>query len=227
MEEHGLIYRLTGNIKGFSLKISKAETFYHKVLTTKCKAESEVKRLNRKGEASPETYFNTVYDSTVKSLTRFVISKCGNILDAEDILQNIYARFYQRILKKGYEDIENAEAFLISIAKFECKSYYSAQKKHSVTESFSDYTDEQMVMIENEMSKTQKNFEDILCDELLAHEIFEDIANTDELTGKIFYLYFVCDMKLSDIAADLDMNLSAVKNKLYRTIERQKKKFRL
>ncbi len=77
------------------------------------------------------------------------------------------------------------------------------------------------------MSKTQKNFEDILCDELLAREIFEDIANTDELTGKIFYLYFVCDMKLSDIAEDLDMNLSAVKNKLYRTIERQKKKFRL
>lgn len=186
-----------------------------------------MKRLNRKGEASPETYFNTVYDSTVKSLTRFVISKCGNILDAEDILQNIYARFYQRIVKKGYDDIENAEAFLIIIAKFECKSYYSAQKKHSVTESFSDYTDEQMVMIENEMSKTQKNFEDILCDELLAREIFEDIANTDELTGKIFYLYFVCDMKLSDIAEDLDMNLSAVKNKLYRTIERQKKKFKL
>lgn len=183
--------------------------------------------MSRKGESSPDTYFNKVYDETVNSLTKYVISKCGNILDAEDILQNIYARFYQRILKKGYSDIENSEAFLISIAKFELKNHYAAKSKASVTESFSDYTDEQMVMIENEMSKTQKNFDDVLCNKLLAREIFEDIATTDEVTGKIFYLYFVCDMRLADIAEAMDMNLSAVKNKLYRTIERQKKKFRL
>ena len=184
-------------------------------------------RLNRKGNTSPDAYFNTVYDQTISSLTRFVISKCGSILDAEDILQNIYARFFQRIVKKGYEDIENAEAFLISIAKFECKNYYAGQKKRSVTESFSDYTEEQMVMVEAEMSRSQKNLEDVLCDELLAREIFEDIAESDELTGKIFYLYFVCDLKLAEIAEELNMNLSAVKNKLYRTIERQKKKFNL
>ncbi len=183
--------------------------------------------MSRKENASPDTYFNSVYDETISSLTRFVISKCGNILDAEDILQNIYARFYQRIIKKGYSDIESAEAFLISIAKFECKSYYTGLKKRSVTDSFSDYSDEQIIMIENEMSKTQKNLEDVLCDEMLAREIFEDIANTDELTGKIFYLYFVCDMKLNEISEELGMNLSAVKNKLYRTIERQKKKFRI
>lgn len=183
--------------------------------------------MSRKGEGSPDTYFNKVYDETVNSLTKYVISKCGNILDTEDILQNIYARFYQRILKKGYSDIENFEAFLISIAKFELKNHYAAKNKASVTESFSDFTDEQMVMIENEMSKTQKNFDDVLCNKLLAREIFEDIATADEVTGKIFYLYFVCDMRLADIAEELDMNLSAVKNKLYRTIERQKKKFRL
>ena len=183
-------------------------------------------RLSLKGD-SPEVYFNTTYDQTINSLTRFVVSKCGNILDAEDILQNIYARFFQRIVKKGYSDIENAEAFLISIAKFECKNYYAGQKKHSSTESFSDYSDEQMVMVEAEMSRTQKNLEDVLCDELLAREIFEDISENDPVTGKIFYLYFVCDLKLAEIAEELNMTLSAVKNKLYRTIERQKKKFNI
>ena len=183
--------------------------------------------LSLKGDTSPETYFNITYDKTINSLTRFVVSKCSNILDAEDILQNIYARFFQRIVKKGYSDIENAEAFLIIIAKFECKSYYAGQKKHSTTESFSDYTDEQMVMVEAEMSRTQKNLEDVLCDELLAREIFEDISENDPVTGKIFYLYFVCDLKLAEIAEELNMTLSAVKNKLYRTIERQKKKFNI
>ena len=183
--------------------------------------------LSLKGTKSPDAYFNDAYDKTISSLTRYVVSKCNNVLDTEDILQNIYARFFQRIVKKGYEDIENAEAFLISIAKFECKNYYAGQKKHSVTESFSDYSDEQMVMVEAEMSRTQKNLEDVLCDELLAREIFEDIAEADPTTGKIFYLYFVCDLKLAEIAEELNMTLSAVKNKLYRTIERQKKKFNI
>ena len=101
-----------------------------------------------KGNASPDAYFNRVYDETVNALTRFVISKCGNILDAEDILQNVYARFYQRISKKGWEDIENAEAFIVNIAKFECKTYYGTLKKHSKTDSFSEFSEEKMVAVE-------------------------------------------------------------------------------
>ena len=77
------------------------------------------------------------------------------------------------------------------------------------------------------MSKEQKNLEDVLCNELLAKQIFEDIAKDDPVIGRIFYLHFVCDMKLDDIARELDLTLSSVKNKLYRTIERQKKKFNI
>jgi len=90
-------------------------------------------------------YFNTVYAETFPAVSRFVVSKCGNILDSEDILQNIYARFFSRIKKKGYEDIESPEAFLINIAKFECKNYFGVLKKRSKASSFSDYSEEQMV----------------------------------------------------------------------------------
>ena len=170
-------------------------------------------------------YFNRVYSETVPALSRFVVNKCGNILDVEDILQNIYARFFRRIVKKGHSDIENPEAFLINIAKFECKNYFGAIKKRSGVTSFSDYSDEQMYEIEAEMSKNTKQLEDVLCNEMLARQIFEDIAAQDAVIGKIFYLHFVCDRKLDEIAKELDMTLSSVKNKLYRTIERQKKKF--
>jgi RNA polymerase sigma-70 factor (ECF subfamily) len=172
-------------------------------------------------------YFNRVYSETLPSLTRFVINKCGNILDAEDILQNIYARFFRRISKKGYEDIENVEAFLVNIAKFECKNYFAGLKKRSTVNSFAEFSDEQMYEIEAEMSKNSKQLEDVLCNEMLARQIFEDIAAQDALTGKIFYLHFVCDLKLDEISKELDITLSSVKNKLYRTIERQKKKFNI
>ncbi|MDR2559167.1 MAG: RNA polymerase sigma factor [Oscillospiraceae bacterium] len=172
-----------------------------------------------------DEYFNTVYADTLPSVTRYVISKCGNILDIEDILQNIYARFFSRIKKKGFGDIESAEAFLINIAKFESKNYFGILKKRNRTSSFSDYSEEQMVEIEAEMSRSDKNLEDVLCNELLARQIFDDITSSDPETGKIFYMHFALDMKLDEIAAELEMNLSSVKNKLYRTIERQKKKF--
>ena len=177
------------------------------------------------GSDALDAYFNKVYGDTFRSVSRFVVSKCGSVQDSEDIVQNIYTRFYQRIAKKGYDDIENAEAFVINIAKFECRNYFGSVKKHSVSTSFSEYTEEQMVEIEKEMSKEQKNLEDVLCNEILAKQIFDDIANDDPVIGRIFYLHFVCDMKLDDVARELDLTLSSVKNKLYRTIERQKKKF--
>jgi RNA polymerase sigma-70 factor (ECF subfamily) len=170
-------------------------------------------------------YFNHVYSETISSISRFVINKCGNILDVEDILQNIYARFFRRIVKKGYADIENTEAFLVNIAKYECKNYFGGLKRRSGTTSFTDFSDEQMYEIEAEMSKNAPQLEEVLCNEMLARQIFEDIASNDALTGKIFYLHFVCDKKLDEIAEELDITLSSVKNKLYRTIERQKKKF--
>ena len=169
-----------------------------------------------------EAYFNKVYSETFRAVSRFVVSKCGSVQESEDIVQNIYTRFYQRIAKKGYDDIENAEAFVINIAKFECKSYYGNVKKRSISANFSDYTEEQMVEIEAQMSKEQPVLEDVLGNDILEKQIFEDIANDDP-----FYLHFVCDMKLDEVARTLDLNLSTVKNKLYRTIERQKKKFNI
>jgi RNA polymerase sigma-70 factor (ECF subfamily) len=170
-------------------------------------------------------YFNTVYSETVAAISRFVIKKCGNILDVEDILQNIYARFFRRISRKGHADIESAEAFLINIAKFECKNYFGGMRRNSSVSSFTEFSDEQMYEIEAEMSRNSKQLEDVLCNEMLARQIFEDIAAYDELTGKIFYLHFVCDKKLDEVAIELDVKLSTVKNKLYRMLERQRKKF--
>ena len=183
---------------------------------------------NEKTDALLNDYFNEIYEKTINGVSRYVVSKCNNIHDVEDLLQNIYTRFYQRIKKKGFEDIQNAEAFIINIAKFEFKTYYgkTAKKKENVA-LMSDFSEEQGVHIESEMSKYQQSLEDVICDKMTAKKIFTVIANMDSEIGKIFYLYFVCDLKLDEIAEKLEMNLSTVKSKLYRTIEKQKIKYRL
>ena len=62
-----------------------------------------------------------------------------------------------------------------------------------------------------------------MADKILAKQIFDDIMSGDETVGKIFYLHFVCDMKLEEVANRLDMRLSTVKTKLYRTMKSKRR----
>lgn len=175
-----------------------------------------------------DLYFDNAYAQTFTTISRFVISHASCFQDAEDIIQNVYTRFYKRICEKGYDDLESAEAFLINIAKFECRSFLSRfiKRREKVT-SMSEFSDEESYALEAELSRNEPVLEDVITNKLLAKQIFKDIMQSDETVGKIFYLYFVCDMKLEDIADKMELNLSTVKSKLYRTIERQKKKYNI
>lgn len=173
-----------------------------------------------------DSYFDEVYAVTFNSVSRFVVSHAARFQDAEDIVQNVYTRFYKRLKDKGFADIDNAEAFVINIAKFECKSFFSGfLKRRDKVLNMSDFDEEQSAALEAELSRDQKKLEDVMSDKILAKQIFEDIMSDDETVGKIFYMHFVMDMKLDEIANKLDIKLSTVKTKLYRTLERQKKKF--
>lgn len=180
------------------------------------------------GNPDIDSYFDTVYADTLDSVTRFVVSHAARFQDAEDIVQNIYTRFYKRISEKGFADIQNAEAFVINIAKFECRTFFSGfMKRKERVSVMSDYSEEESAALEAEMSRDSKNLDDAIHDKILAKQIFDDIMRSDETVGQIFYLHFVCDMKLDEVADRLGLKLSTVKTKLYRTIERQKKKFGL
>lgn len=178
--------------------------------------------------SKPETdeYFNKVYEHTFKAVSRFVAVHAPHFQDAEDIIQNVYARFYKRISEKGFEDIESAEGFLINAAKFECRSFFTGfLKRRDKVKNMSDFSEEESAALDAELSRDEPALEEIMSNKILAKQIFDDIIKNDETTGQIFYLHFVCDMKLDEVAKKLGLNLSTVKNKLYRTIERQKKKF--
>lgn len=178
------------------------------------------------GNPDLDSYFDAVYAETIGPVSRFVVSHAARFQDTEDIVQNVYTRFYKRISEKGYADIESTEAFLINIAKFECRSMFAGFKRRKDRDIIlSDIDEEQSAAIEAEMSRDQKLLEDIMADKILARQIFDDIMSGDEMTGRIFYLHFVCDMKLEEVANRLDIKLSTVKTKLYRTIEKQKKKY--
>lgn len=182
----------------------------------------------RVGVTDIDSYFDNVYAETLNAVSRYAVSHAARFEDAEDIVQNVYTRFYKRIVDKGYDDIESPEAFLINIAKFECRTFFRGFKKRRDNVSvMSDYSEDEEAALEAEMSRDQDNLEDVISNKILARQIFDDIMKSDETVGKIFYLHFACDMKLDEVAKQLGLNVSTVKTKLYRTIEKQKKKFGL
>ncbi|GHU47071.1 hypothetical protein FACS1894120_4770 [Clostridia bacterium] len=195
------------------------------------KAEKAVK--SGMSEAEATAYFNEVYAREFKPVSRFVVNRCRGIRavsDSEDLIQNIFTRFYKYVLKNGCSEIQNVQAFLINIAKFECRTFVTHSVKNSKTDLMSEFSEERMMAIDAELSASaseQPALADAVEGDILAKQIFADIAKSDPVTGKIFYLHFVCDQKLQDVAEALDIPLQSVKNKLYRTLERQKKKFNM
>lgn len=180
------------------------------------------------GKPEIDSYFNEVYAATFTAVSRFVVSRASHPQEAEDIIQNVYTRFFKRISKKGYDDIESAEAFLVNIAKKECSTVLgNFIKRRERVKNMSGFSEDESASLDAELSRDMPLLEDVLNDRILARQIMDDIKNQDETVWQIFYLRFGCDLELDEIANKLGLNVSTVKTKLYRTIEKQKKKFKI
>jgi len=59
--------------------------------------------------------FNKIYDNTYSSLLNYIIIKCHNVNDANDILQETYLELWKILNKKELSDI-NIKSYLIGIA---------------------------------------------------------------------------------------------------------------
>lgn len=178
------------------------------------------------GKPEIDLYFNDAYAKTFNAVSRFVTAHASRFQDSEDIIQNVYTRFYKRISEKGYADIESVEAFLINIAKFECRTFLSGfMRRRENVRNLSDFSEEESAALDAELSRDVPLLEEVMANKILAKQIFDDIVKNDKTVGEIFYLHFVCDMKIDEVAKKLGLNVSTVKTKLYRTIERQKKKY--
>ena len=55
--------------------------------------------------------------------------------------------------------------------------------------------------------------------------IWKYIKTEDKNIAKIFYMHFMLDMTLKEIAEQLEQNESTVKSNLYRTMKKLKKNF--
>lgn len=161
-----------------------------------------------------EKEFEKIYKNTYNNLLRFIVINCYNFDNLNDIIQDTYIEFYKILKKKKTIHSENINAFICGIAKNIIKRHYNKNRKLNI---YQNIDDENNTQVPDNFDLEQKiiNKENI-------KQVWEYIKNKDYNTFKIFYLYFVLDEKIADIAKELKINESTVKNKIYRTLKELK-----
>ena len=158
--------------------------------------------------------FNKIYDETYSDVLRYIIIKCHDINDANDIIQEVYLEFWRILNKKELVD-SNIKSFIIGIAINKIKKHYTIIQriKSIIASNKNDY---------NEIEKVKSNID---IEELIIKKVDWDNAwnyiklKKNKDVAKIFYLYYVLELSIKDISRELNVGESYVKNIIFRTIK--------
>lgn len=162
--------------------------------------------------------FEFLYNNTYKSILKYTICHCRNLDDVNDIIQDTYTELYQTIVNKKYINLDNAESYIIGIVKNKIKGHYASLKINYQMETENPNFDQ---LNDNEIDIEQ----DIITKDNVL-QVWNYLKSKNELTAKIFYLYYVIDIPIKEIAEGLELTESNVKNHLYRTQKELKDKFK-
>lgn len=156
---------------------------------------------------SRDAYFDEVYGEYAARLKHFVVVRIRTVSDMEDIVQEVWKRFYERTaIIRPQEPFR----YLIKIAKGELYQRYRKQSLKNEREE---------PLLES-LPDAQAPFEPALLDRMDAAAVWQ-IVNTEPLLSyQSFVLYYGFDQTVRQIAHALFISEDAVKSRLYRTRER-------
>ncbi len=88
--------------------------------------------------------FEKIYEDTYHTTLKYLIGKCPNLDDVNDILQETYMDLYQILNKK--KKINDEKAFILGIAKNKLKKYISSKGKGKTISIFQKNEDKEIFM---------------------------------------------------------------------------------
>lgn len=153
--------------------------------------------------------FEQIYESTYQRTLKYILCRCHKMEDVNDLIQDTYVEFYHILNKKKYLQLENTTNFVIGIAKKKLQRYYGFF-----------YQIKNLSVKEDEMEiPSDQNIEEDMIKKLNAEEVWKYIKKKNIRVIQIFYLYYCFELKIAEIAKELQISESNVKNLLYRTIK--------
>lgn len=166
--------------------------------------------------------FNEIYDKTHSDLLKYVIIKCHNINDTNDIMQETYLELWKIINKKELSDT-NIKSYLIGIANNKIKKHYTLLQKLKTVSLFekNDKDIELIDTIEDEM-----NINDFVIKKDNWDVIWKYIkSKKNQDIPKVFYLYYKLELSIKEISKKLNRSESYIKHLIYRTLKELQNNF--
>jgi RNA polymerase sigma factor (sigma-70 family) len=159
--------------------------------------------------------FNEIYDKTHLDLLKYVIIKCHDINDTNDIIQETYLEFWNILNRKEISNI-NIKNYIIGIANNKIKKHYTLLQKLKTISLF-ETNDKDIELI------------DTLEDAMNINEIIIQIDNWNTIwkyikskknqdIPKVFYLYYKLELSIKEISKELNTSESYIKHLIYRTL---------
>lgn len=158
--------------------------------------------------------FNKIYDDTYNKVLKYIICKCSNIEDVNDIIQETYLEVYKSLIKE--KNIDNFDNYIIGIAKNKIKKHYSIFYKIKTISLF-ESKDDNIELLDNIESNV--NIEQIVLNTSNKEFIWNYLKKKKIIIQRIFYLYYELNLKIKEISKELKVSESYVKNSLYRTLK--------
>ncbi len=168
-------------------------------------------------ESSINLYkFNEIYDKTHTDIFKYVIIKCHNINDANDIIQEIYLELWKIINKKELSDI-NIKSYLIGIANNKIRKHYTLLQKLKTISLF-EKNDKDIELIDT--IEDNININDLIIKNDNWNTIWKYIKNKkNNDIPKVFYLYYKEELSIKEISLYLKSSESYIKHLIYRTLK--------
>ena len=159
--------------------------------------------------------FNEIYDKTQLDLLKYVIIKCHNVNDTNDIIQETYLELWNILNKKELSDI-NIKSYLIGIANNKIKKHYTLIQRLKTVSLF-EINDKDIELIDT--IKDNVSINDIIIKEDNWNTIWKYIkSKKNQDIPRIFYLHYKLEFSIKEISNYLKTSESYIKNLIYRTL---------
>jgi len=158
--------------------------------------------------------FEEIYNKTYNDILKYIICKCRNFDDVNELMQDTYIELYQALSNKKSIKVSDENAYIRGIAKNIINKYYRDKYEEKANILYISKENENKIHI-----PSYYDFDENIINKENIVKIWDYLNNKNILIAKIFYLYYALGLKITEISKELKISESTVKNYIYRTLK--------
>lgn len=156
-------------------------------------------------------HFESVYRETYEAVAKYVYFNVPQLADAEDIVQEVYLRYYREvILKRKY--VDHPQAYLKAIAANQLKRFYTTKATQAIQLNSDDLDPLENIPDDSDLHTEVIN--------RFTHEaIAREVTALSALDQKILTGHVRFEMTFAELATQLNLSENTIKSRYYRALK--------